>query len=139
MKKIINDLKEIGYLLNDKRPNSYIDIYCEKEFSSIGYLLDKDGYLYKYTEILGFNKETHNFSYQNELRKSSKKIDIDKLLEYLFNKVDIMSEKYINNYTEDEKYCEIIRTEKYRQEINNKELFYLLEKELLKLERQGEK
>ena len=61
MKLVSNDLKEVTSSLKMLRDSSYMDIYKENEFSSVGYLLDKDYILYKYTDSLKFNNSTHSF------------------------------------------------------------------------------
>ena len=133
MKRVSNDIKEIGESLSKNRLTAYIDIYKETEFSGVGYLVDKELYLYRYEQSLGFNKETHDFGYFSKLDKSDKKIDIDIINNYLLNEINIMTNIYDNNSNEEESFSEIFRLDNYVGEFNNKELFDLVKNKLSKL------
>lgn len=133
MKRVSNDIKEIGESLSKNRLTAYIDIYKETEFSGVGYLLDRELNLYRYEQSLGFNKETHDFGYFSKLDKSDKKIDIDIINNYLLNEINIMTNIYDNNSTEEESFSEIFRLDNYVGEFNNKELFDLVKNKLSKL------
>ena len=133
MKRVSNDIKEIGENLSKNRLTAYIDIYKETEFSGVGYLVDKELYLYRYEQSLGFNKETHDFGYFSKLDKSNKKIDINIINNYLLNEINIMTNIYDNNSNEEESFSEIFRLDNYVGEFNNKELFDLVKNKLSKL------
>ncbi len=133
MKRVSNDIKEIGESLSKNRLTAYIDIYKETEFSGVGYLLDRELNLYRYEQSLGFNKETHDFGYFSKLDKSDKKIDIDIINNYLLNEINIMTNIYDNNSNEEESFSEIFRLDNYVGEFNNKELFDLVKNKLSKL------
>ena len=90
MKKISDKESTVANTLNQKRPNAYLDIYKETEFSGLGFLIDEELYVYKYGWSLAFNKETHNFSNNNYLYKSDKKIGYNELENYLLKDLDII-------------------------------------------------
>ncbi|MBR4262480.1 MAG: hypothetical protein IKQ35_03870 [Bacilli bacterium] len=133
MKLISNDLKEIGILLNKLRVDSYIDIYKETEFLSTGYLLDKDLNLYKYTDSLKFNEDTHNFGHFIELFKNSRKLDYNIVKTHLLEELNILEKEYEDDRTSELNTIELIKIDSSECEFNNSTLFEIIENKLLEL------
>lgn len=123
VKKISDKESVVANTLNKKRLKAYIDIYKETEFSGLGFLIDEELYVYKYGWGLSFNKETHNFSNNNYLYKSEKKIEYDELENYLLKDLEIIKKEYQETVLDEEQYSIIVKLKKYMNEYSNKELY----------------
>lgn len=137
MKVISNKESEIGNLLNEKRVESYVDIYMETEFLGRGYLIDKDLYLYKYGWGYMFNKANHEFGMKYELLKSENTVSYEMIEDYLIKELNIVEKEYKESVDDEKSSCEIIKLKSFIKEFNNNELYDLIqekiEKDLVKI------
>lgn len=133
MRKISDKESTVANTLNEKRLKAYVDIYKETEFSGIGFLIDEELYVYKYGWNLVFSKETHDFSNNNYLYKSNKKIAYEELENYLLKDLKIIEKEYQETVSDEEQYSEIVKLKNYMKEFSNRNIYEKLKDKILNM------